>query len=128
MDRYGTSAEEARLGEPLDYKLAQEEPDVSVLDDAPTRSRGDDVDLVDELTDRPDPDAGLADDPAVGPDGSPVSEYDLPDPAYDRVGRLVEPDEGAHGDTEPDAVAYDAGAAGGGPSAEELAMHEVDDG
>ena len=37
----------------------------------------------------------------------------------------MEPDEGAHEDTEPDAVAFDAGAAGGGPSAEEDAMHEM---
>jgi len=126
MDRFGTSAEEARLGEPLDYKLAQEEPDVSASDE-PARSRGDDVDLADDVTDRPDPDAGLADAAVPDPDGSPVSEYDIPDPAYDRVGRLVEPDEGAHEDTEPDAVAYDAGAAGGGPSAEEQAMHVVED-
>jgi hypothetical protein len=41
------------------------------------------------------------------------------------VGRLVEPDEGTHADTEPDAVASDAGTSGGGASAEELAMHEV---
>jgi hypothetical protein len=41
------------------------------------------------------------------------------------VGRLVEPDEGVREDSEADAVAYDAGAAGGGPSAEEAAMHEV---
>ena len=43
----------------------------------------------------------------------------------DPVGRLVEPDEGYGYDAEPDSVAYDAGAAGGGASAEELAMHEV---
>jgi hypothetical protein len=59
---------------------------------------------------------------------SPVSVYDVPDTGLDAgapVGRLVEPDEGVHEDTEADAVAYDAGAAGGGASAEELAMHEV---
>ena len=43
-----------------------------------------------------------------------------------RAGRLVEPDEGAHQDREADAVAWDAGAAGGGPTAEELAIHEVE--
>jgi hypothetical protein len=37
----------------------------------------------------------------------------------------VEPDEGVRGDDEKDAVAYDAGAAGGGPTAEEAAIHEV---
>ena len=43
------------------------------------------------------------------------------------VGRLVEPDEGYGFDAEPDSVAYDAGAAGGGASAEELAVHETPD-
>ena len=42
-----------------------------------------------------------------------------------RVGRLVAPDEGGFDDDEPDSVAYDAGSAGGGASAEELAMHEI---
>ena len=41
------------------------------------------------------------------------------------IGRLVAPDEGSGLDDEPDSVAYDAGAAGGGPSAEELAIHET---
>ena len=121
VDRYGTTAAEARLGEPLDYRLAQEEPDVGVDDRS---GHPDDVDLVDDVTDRPDPDAGLFDAGVPAYDGE-VSEYDTLDPALDRIGRLVEPDEGAHSDTEPDAVAYDAGAAGGGATAEELAMHEV---
>jgi uncharacterized protein DUF5709 len=46
-------------------------------------------------------------------------------PPNGRVGRLVAPDEGAHQDDEKDEVAFDAGAAGGGASAEELAMHTV---
>jgi hypothetical protein len=41
------------------------------------------------------------------------------------VGRLVEPDQGIGEDTEKDAAAYDAGAAGGGATAEELALHEI---
>ena len=48
---------------------------------------------------------------------------DVGDPA--QVGRLVEPDEGARTDQETDSIAYDAGAAGGGASAEELAVHET---
>ena len=44
---------------------------------------------------------------------------------YERAGRLVAPDEGAHTDQETDSVAYDAGSAGGGASAEELAIHET---
>jgi hypothetical protein len=42
------------------------------------------------------------------------------------IGRLVEPDEGYGHDAEPDSVAYDAGAAGGGASAEELAIHRTE--
>ena len=40
-----------------------------------------------------------------------------------RAGRLVAPDEGAHEDTEGEAVAQDVGLAGGAASAEEAAMH-----
>lgn len=39
------------------------------------------------------------------------------------VGRLVQPDEGAHADTEADLVATDAGTDLGGYSVEEAAMH-----
>jgi hypothetical protein len=39
------------------------------------------------------------------------------------AGRIVADDEGVRADTEKDAVAYDVGAAGGGLSAEEAAMH-----
>ena len=60
---------------------------------------------------------------------SPVSIYDhgqLGTVADARpVGRLVEPDEGARTDQETDSIAYDAGSAGGGASAEELAIHET---
>lgn len=41
------------------------------------------------------------------------------------VGRLVEPDEGAHTDDEPDMIASDVGVDLGGYSAEEAAMHVV---
>jgi hypothetical protein len=54
---------------------------------------------------------------------SPVSLYDRDDDG--EVGRLVAPDEGAHGDDEKDEVAADRGVSGGGASAEELAIHEV---
>jgi hypothetical protein len=45
-----------------------------------------------------------------------------------RAGRLVAPDEGAHADEESDLVAYDAGIAGSAASAEEAAMHVVEEG
>jgi Family of unknown function (DUF5709) len=121
IDEYGTTAAEQRRGEPLDLRLAREEPDVTP--DAPGDGLADDPD-------RPT-DGRLADgipvDPALD---SPVSVYDRPDPGLppDRgIGRLVAPDEGAHDDVDADEIAMDAGAAGGGASAEELAMHPVPD-
>jgi uncharacterized protein DUF5709 len=44
-----------------------------------------------------------------------------------RAGRLVAEDEGLGPDDEPDAIAFDAGVDAGGASAEEAAMHIVDD-
>jgi hypothetical protein len=79
LDEYGTTAEEQRRGEPLEGRIAREEPEVSY---------------------------------AV---------------SGGQVGRLVQPDQGAHEDTEADEVAVDAGPSGGGASAEEAAMHEIAD-
>lgn len=44
-----------------------------------------------------------------------------------RSGRLVAPDEGAHGDDEGDLVATDVGIDGGAASAEEAAVHLTDE-
>jgi Family of unknown function (DUF5709) len=44
-----------------------------------------------------------------------------------RAGRLVADDQGVGGDEEPDAVAHDAGIDGGGASAEEAAIHVIDE-
>lgn len=44
----------------------------------------------------------------------------------ERSGRLVAPDEGAHEDVDPEAVADDVGIDGGAASAEEAAMHTRD--
>jgi hypothetical protein len=44
-----------------------------------------------------------------------------------RSGRLVAPDEGAHEDAEKDAVATDVGISGGAATAEEAAMHIIND-
>jgi Family of unknown function (DUF5709) len=49
---------------------------------------------------------------------------DGPDP---RAGRLVAEDEGVHAAAEPDLVARDTGIDGGAATAEEAAMHVVDD-
>ncbi len=56
-----------------------------------------------------------------------IGEGDAPEIDDTRAGRLVEPDEGAHSDTEGAAVATDVGPAGYASSAEEAAVHVVDE-
>jgi hypothetical protein len=105
--RFGTTAEEQEEGESLDQLLDEEEPDPSLdLDD-------DD----DDEDDEDDEDAGDED-----VDGLLLD--DGPDP---RAGRLVAEDEGAHPDEEEDLVARDVGISGGAATAEEAAMHVVEE-
>ena len=106
--RYGTTADEQDEGESLDQLLAEEEPD-------PALDFGDE--LSEEESSEEDEDAGDED-----VDGLLLD--DGPDP---RAGRLVAEDEGAHPDEEPDLVARDAGIDGGGATAEEAAIHVVED-
>ena len=56
------------------------------------------------------------------PDLSDDADNPYPVDREERVGRIVETDEGARADTEPDAVANDVGTDQGGFSAEERAM------
>jgi hypothetical protein len=62
-------------------------------------------------------------DASTDADESPDADNPYPVDRDERVGRLVEPDEGAREDTEPDAVAVEVGTDLGGFSAEERAMH-----
>jgi hypothetical protein len=103
--KFGSTADEQEAGESLDQLLAEEEPDTAddLDDDLPEDDE--DTDEADEYLD------GLLLD-------------DGPDP---RAGRLVAEDEGAHPDEEADLVARDAGIDGGAASAEEAAMHVVED-
>jgi len=104
--RSGTTAGEQQAGESLDELLAEEEPDTpSDVDDEDPEDLADDPDAAEE-----DLDGLLLD--------------DGPDP---RSGRLVADDEGAHPDTEADLVAHDTGIDGGAASAEEAAVHVVDE-
>jgi hypothetical protein len=104
--RFGTTAGEQQGGESLDAQLAEEEPDTPAdLDDEDPEDFAGDPDVADE-----DLDGLLLD--------------DGPDP---RAGRLVADDEGAHPDTEADLVAHDTGIDGGAASAEEAAVHVVDE-
>ena len=58
------------------------------------------------------------------PDITPEDVTEEPAP---RAGRLIGPDEGAHEDVEGAPIAYDAGKAGSAATAEEAAMHIVDE-
>ena len=96
-EKFGTTHAEQAQGEDLDHRLAQEEPDVGA-EPGPVAfdALGEDVAAEDLVT-------------AEGDD--------------EQVGRLVEPDEGAHTDTEKDVVATDVGRDAGDLTAEEAAMH-----
>jgi Family of unknown function (DUF5709) len=105
--KFGSTADEQEAGESLDQLLAEEEPDTAL-----------DLDEDDELPED-DEDTDEADEYLDG-----LLLDDGPDP---RAGRLVAEDEGAHPDEEADLVARDAGIDGGAASAEEAAMHVVED-
>ncbi|WP_139978062.1 DUF5709 domain-containing protein [Nocardioides litoris] len=64
-------------------------------------------------------------DPA--PDEQAEAAIDDGEVGRERAGRLVAPDEGAHTDTEKDLVGDDVGIDGAAASAEEAAVHVVDD-
>jgi len=105
--KFGSTADEQETGESLDQLLAEEEPDAALdLDE--------DEDLPEDDEDTDEADEYL--------DGLLLD--DGPDP---RAGRLVAEDEGAHPDEEADLVARDIGIDGGAASAEEAAMHVVED-
>lgn len=114
--RSGTTEEEQAEGESLDELLAEEEPDETADELEDAESDDDELeDDDDELED--DEDAGDED-----VDGLLLD--DGPDP---RAGRLVAEDEGAHPDEEEDLVATDVGLSGGAASAEEAAVHVVEE-
>ena len=95
---YGVTEAEARTGESLDARLAEEEPDFGAPESPDSRP---------ELEEN-------------GP------SYDDEEQAP-RAGRLVAEDEGAHETFEPEYFARDIGIDGGAASAEEAAMHVVGD-
>jgi hypothetical protein len=106
--RYGDTAAEQSEGESLDQLLAEEEPDHTLDYDE------DDEELEDFQ----------GDDDAGDEDVDGLLLDDGPDP---RAGRLVAEDEGAHPDDEDDLVARDVGIDGGAATAEEAAMHVVEE-
>ena len=88
---YGNTPLEEELGETLDQRIAQEEPE-------------------------PDPYAE-----------EDVEDLDDGEVGNARAGRLVAPDEGSGEDEDSEMFADDAGIDGAGASAEEAAMHVVND-
>jgi len=101
-ERFGNTAEEMREGESFEERLRQEEPEEQVSYDADPSTEDLDV----------PPEDDFLDDGEVG---------------NERSGRLVDPDEGIGEDMEKDLVGDDVGIDGAGASAEEAAMHVVDD-
>src|SRR5580700_2026045 len=111
--RFGNTAAEEEEGESLDQLLSEEEPDVfAELDREAEEEDEEDESDVDDDEDAGDEDV----------DGLLLD--DGPDP---RSGRLVAEDEGAHPDEEEDLVASDVGIDGGAATAEEAAMHVVEE-
>jgi len=98
VEHDGVTAAERRHGETLEQRLAEELPDLVTSDgDGIGDSDGTDGELLDN-------EVGAA-----------------------RSGRLVAPDEGAHEDEESALIATDVGIDGAAASAEEAAMHIVDE-
>jgi hypothetical protein len=109
--RHIPTAFEAYRGESLDERLAEEEPDITI-DEEP------------DLTVDEDPDLTIEDEPDFTFDDPDLPDLADPEP---RAGRLVAPDEGVHADLESDEIASDVGPAGYAASAEEAAMHVIDE-
>jgi Family of unknown function (DUF5709) len=96
---YGNTPLEEELGETLDQRIAQEEPEKDPYAEAERESEN-------------------------------PEEYEFLDDGQvgnARAGRLIAPDEGAHEDEDSEDWATDVGIDGAGASAEEAAMHVVDD-
>ncbi|MFJ4200880.1 DUF5709 domain-containing protein [Streptomyces sviceus] len=98
VEHSGVTASERRQGETLDQRLAEETPDLAPSDDD-----------------------GIGD--CDGTDGELLDN----EVGALRSGRLVAPDEGAHEDEESALIATDVGIDGAAASAEEAAMHIVDE-
>lgn len=110
--RFGTTGEEQQTGESLDQALDEEEPDVTA-----------------DIDDEQDEDIG----PDENAPEQDVGRYLLDDDPDPRAGRLVDEDAEVYGEGDnylvarDDDVAQDVGADGGGATAEEAAVHVVDD-
>lgn len=102
-----------RRHETIEDRLTQEVPDPQSAYGAPDNESG--MDAV--VLGGDDPDAIAADDDWIG-------NHEV---GRSRAGRLVASDEGARGDDDGELYARDEGVDGGAASAEEAAMHVIDD-
>ena len=109
VDAVGTTVAEKRQGESIEARLAHEVPDPANAFEDPLAEA--------DMVGGDDPDAIAAEDDFLG--DSEVGDR--------RSGRLKAPDEGAHEDAESEMVADDMGIDGGGSSAEEAAVHIIED-
>ena len=105
-ERFGVTLAEARTGETLDQRLAQEEPE----EGDPRRS---------------DPAAAEESDDDDDAESESFAFGDAP--AQPRAGRLLAGDEGSHETTDPSYFVRDVGIDGGAAGAEEAAMHLIED-
>ncbi len=103
---FGTTVSEQRRGESLDRLLSEEEPD-------PT------MEINDPSTEAEQERSDEAEEEIEFPRGEEVGTT--------RTGRLVAPDEGVYEDTEADLLAHDVGIDAGAASAEEAAVHRIDE-
>jgi len=110
---HGVTAEEQHRDETIEERIRQEVPDPTTAYGAPDNESG----LDDDRVGGDDPDSIAAEDDWIG-DGE-VGDA--------RAGRLVAPDEGLSADDEKDLVGEDVGIDGAGASAEEAAMHVIDE-
>jgi Family of unknown function (DUF5709) len=107
--RYGSTAEEQEAGESLDQLLAEEEPD-------------DTADLDDDRSEESDWDENATD--------AEIDRYlrdQGPDPRSGRLVAELEDQDLAYPVGDADLVGQDVGIDGGGATAEEAAIHVVDD-
>jgi len=115
VEAFGTTAEEQHQGESLEQRIRQEEPDPNSAYGAPDNESG--LDDEDDRVGGDDPDSIAAEDDFIG--DAEVGDQ--------RAGRLVAPDEGSHEDIDHDMVGRDVGVNGAAASAEEAAMHIIEE-
>ena len=115
VEAFGTTAEEQHQGVSLEQRIRQEEPDPNSAYGAPDNESG--LDDEDDRVGGDDPDSIAAEDDFIG--DAEVGDQ--------RAGRLVAPDEGSHEDIDHDMVGRDVGVNGAAASAEEAAMHIIEE-